>query len=73
VAYLNLHRWQKAVEAFKQAIRLKPDFAEAHYNLGATYHVLGDRGAALQQHTILVTLQPELANKLVELIYVYKK
>ena len=27
----------KGVRAYKQAIRIKPDFVEAHHNLGNTY------------------------------------
>ena len=40
-AYSKLGRYQEAVEAYKQVIRLKPDLAEAHGGLGATYLCLG--------------------------------
>jgi len=63
----GLHR--EAMEAFKQAIRIKPDFVEAHYGLGVTYLLLNDRGAALDEYKILRELNPELANKLFNLIY----
>jgi tetratricopeptide (TPR) repeat protein len=33
-AYDKLGRYQDAVEAYKQVINLKPDYAGAHYNLG---------------------------------------
>ena len=35
-------RDEEAVEAFKEAARLDPDFAEAHYRLGLAYAVVGD-------------------------------
>jgi len=63
----GLHK--KAIEAYKQAIRIKPDIAEAHYNLGVIYLVLNDRGSALEQYKILKTLDPEMANQLFNLIY----
>jgi len=57
------------VESYKQAIRIKPDFAEAHYALGGTYFFLNDRGSALEEYKILKDLDPELANELFNLIY----
>ncbi|MBU0566914.1 tetratricopeptide repeat protein, partial [bacterium] len=30
----KLGRYQEEIEAYKQAIRIKPDYAEAHCNLG---------------------------------------
>lgn len=29
--------WKDAIESFKQVIRIKPDFVNAHYNLGVAY------------------------------------
>ncbi len=55
----------------KQAIRIRPDFAEAHYNLGYTYILLNDRDFALEQYKILKSLDSERANKLFNLIYEY--
>ena len=53
--------------SFKQAIKINPDFADAHYNLGAAYLLLNDRGSALKQYKILKSLDPELAKKLINL------
>jgi len=36
------NRDEEAVEAFKEAARLDPDFAEAHYRLGLAYAVVGN-------------------------------
>jgi hypothetical protein len=63
----GMHR--EAVEALKQAIRIKPDYAEIHYNLGTAYLMLNDRGLALEQYKILKDLDTEKANKLFNLIY----
>jgi tetratricopeptide (TPR) repeat protein len=41
VEHFKASRYKEAVEAYKRAISLKPDLAEAHNNLGATYRKLG--------------------------------
>ncbi len=62
--------YKEALEAFKQAIKIKPDYAEAHYNLGVLYlYYVKDRGMALQQYKILKDLNTETANKFFNLIY----
>ncbi|MCK5512456.1 MAG: tetratricopeptide repeat protein, partial [Thermodesulfovibrionia bacterium] len=60
---------KEAIEAFKQAIRIKPDYAIAYYNLGVAYLNLNDRGSALEEFKILKELDTELANKLYKEIY----
>ena len=57
-------KYQKAIESYKQAIRIDPDDAEAHYNLGCVYKLLNDKGSALEQYKILKKLDTELANEL---------
>jgi len=37
------NRDAEAVEAFKEAVRLEPEFAEAHYRLGLAYHATGQK------------------------------
>jgi tetratricopeptide (TPR) repeat protein len=57
------------VEAYKQAISLKPDYAEAHSNLGVAYVHLDRYQVAVDEYKILRDLNQELANKLFNLIY----
>ena len=63
-AYLELGRLSDALEAFRQAIRLKPDFGRAYYNLGKCYIAMGNRDAALEQYNILQNLDQDWAEKL---------
>jgi tetratricopeptide (TPR) repeat protein len=60
------------VGAFKQAIKIKPDFAKAYFNLGITYVVLGDKDSALDQYKILEKIDKDLANKLFSKISKFK-
>ena len=60
---------KEATEAYKQAIRINPDDALAHYNLGLAYLFLNNRGSALEQYKILKNLDSELANQLFNKIY----
>ena len=59
---------EKEIKACKQAIRINPDDADAHFDLGVAYHFSNDRGSAMEQYKILKTLDPERANKLFNLI-----
>lgn len=45
IGYCNgkLGRYPEAIEAYKQAIRIQPDNAKAHFNLGLVCLVLGER------------------------------
>ena len=60
--------YKEARDSYKQAIRIKPDNAKAHYNLGYTYVLLNDKASALEQYKILKNLDSELANKLFNMI-----
>jgi len=67
--YGKLKFYAKAIEAFKQAVRINPDDAKAHYGLGVTYHLIGDDNSALKEYKILKELDIDLANKLFDMIY----
>ena len=69
VTYRKLGMYREAIGAYKEAIRIKPDYAEAHFSLGVLYLLLGYRSSALDQYRILKDLDPQLANKLFNLIY----
>ncbi len=60
--------YKETIEACKQAIRIDPDIAVAHTNLGAAYVLLIDLDSALEQYKILENLDSEMANELYNII-----
>jgi tetratricopeptide (TPR) repeat protein len=69
LTYGTLGRYQEAIEAFKKAISLKPDDANAHFGLGLSYLSIGNRGSALDEYKILKSLDEKMADELFDRIY----
>jgi tetratricopeptide (TPR) repeat protein len=70
-AYVNLggalvrqRRYREAVEVLERAGPMVKDSAEAHFNLGVAYHLLGDADAARRELGTLAELSPRLAAQL---------
>lgn len=61
-------RFLRAKELFQQAIKLNPNFAEAHLALGTCYVEMLDVKSAQSEHEILQHLDKRLAAKLAEKI-----
>jgi len=53
--------YERAAEAYKEAIRLKPDFALAHYCLGLSYGNLGRHQEAAAAFKVAIRLKPDFA------------
>ena len=47
-----------AVEAYKKALAIKPDYLEAHNNMGATFQEQGKLDEAIGAFTKAVSLNP---------------
>ena len=56
-------RYPEAATAFKAAIRIKPDYVDAHYNLAVTYVLLKDRKGVLEEYNALKRLDPQRADE----------
>jgi len=57
----ELGRLDEALASCRQAIALKPDYAEAHSNLGITLQELGKLDDALASYTQAIASKPDLA------------
>jgi tetratricopeptide (TPR) repeat protein len=69
--YGELGLRQEAIQAFKQAIKLKPDFAEAYYNLGRAYGNLGFWQEAIEAFKQAIRLEPDYAEEYYGLGWAY--
>jgi len=60
--YEEFGTYTKAVEAFKQAIRIDPDDADAHYNLGVVYGKLGFHKDEIEAYKQAIRIDPNNAH-----------
>ena len=67
-AYLRLEQDAAAVKAFQQAIKVRPDFPQARYNLGVAYFAAGNRKGAMDEYNALRRLDPDRAARLLKVI-----
>jgi tetratricopeptide (TPR) repeat protein len=68
LALAGMKRTSDAAAEFKQAVDLKPQYAEAHYNLGVAYLQNGKKGEAREVARALAGINAELAEKLKRLV-----
>lgn len=61
-AYRSKGDYDRAIHDFDQAIRLKPDFANAFNNQGIAYDYEGDYDRAIQDFDQAIRLQPDYAD-----------
>lgn len=61
VAYRNLERYREAIEAYREALRLKPDFATAWNNLGFAYQKMGRSREEIEAYQEALRLKPDFA------------
>jgi tetratricopeptide (TPR) repeat protein len=58
-ALLREGKLQEAIGHFEQALRIKPDFADAHYNLGVALETLGRTQEAIQHYKQALRIKPD--------------
>ncbi|MGD0571941.1 MAG: tetratricopeptide repeat protein [Sedimentisphaerales bacterium] len=60
-AYFEIGHYEDSIEAYKQAIKIKPDLAEAHYNLGVACGKLGRYQDAIEAYKQAIRIKPDYA------------
>jgi tetratricopeptide (TPR) repeat protein len=60
-AYVEAGHYTKAIEAYKQVIRLRPDCAEAHLNLGLVYSLTRQYKESIGAYKQAILLKPDFA------------
>lgn len=61
VTYFNNKQYQLAIEVLNEAIRLKPDDADAYSKRGVAYFNLGQYQLAIENYNEAIRLKPDLA------------
>ena len=54
-----LGRYEEAIVDYDEAVRLRPDYAEAHNNRGNVHHALGRYEEAIADYDEAIRLQPD--------------
>lgn len=71
LAYGESARYDKSIEAFTRATKIKPDFSEAYFNLGVSYVNVGKLNEASQALEKAIQIAPDSADAYVNLGAVY--
>ena len=51
-AKVNAMKYQEAIEDFLKAVELKPDYADAYFNLGRTYYLIHNEDKACEYYKL---------------------
>jgi tetratricopeptide (TPR) repeat protein len=68
VALAREKKYEESIELFKQALRIRPELKKARFNLALSYISLGEIDSALRQERLLRTIDPELADRLLDFL-----
>ncbi len=71
--YFAADFYEKAIEAYKQAIKIKPNFAEAHYGLGVAYDKLGKHKEEIDAYKQAIKIKPDYVEAYNNLGVVYSE
>jgi len=56
-----LKRFDAAIYSYKQALRIKPDYAEVHNNMGNALSIKGDLAEAIESYKKALRIKPNFA------------
>ena len=69
--YFEQGLYSEAIQEYKKAIEMKPDWALAHNNLGLSYTKINNQNLAIQEYNEAIQLDPNLAEAHYNLASVY--
>jgi len=73
----KLGELETAISFYEKAISIKPEYVDAHYNIGSAHHKLGRLDAAVTSYKKVVAISPDYAvthnNKILSVIYFFSK
>jgi tetratricopeptide (TPR) repeat protein len=58
ILYGQMNQLDKAIDAFKQTIKIDSNYADAYHNLGYAYQLKGDHAKAIECFVIAIRLNP---------------
>jgi Tfp pilus assembly protein PilF len=58
----SLDNWKTRLRVTRKALSLKPDYTEAHFNLGNAFKELGQLEDAVKSYEKALSLKPDHAN-----------
>ena len=64
--------WKKLFESYRKALSIKPDYAEAHNNLGATLDEMGQLDEAIASYIKALSIKPDYADAIMNLSIMMK-
>jgi len=73
VAYKKAELLDKALREYRKALKLQPDYPEAHYNLANIYNIKGHLQEAIDEYSKALRLKPDYAEVYNNLGIVYGK
>jgi len=68
IGYRNLGMPKEAIASFKNAVSINPNSRDAHFGLGLAFMDIKDKDSALEEYSLLKTLDPSLAEMLLKRI-----
>ena len=51
-AKINAQKYEEAIGDFEKAVELKPDYADAYFNLGRAYYIMHDEDKACENYQL---------------------
>ena len=51
-ARINAQKYKEAIADLEKAVELKPDYADAYFNLGRTYYIMRDEDKACENYKL---------------------